>query len=157
MLPELKLPGYSFRIREEKGKTCIFDEIRKKYVALTPEEWVRQHFIFYLSRDKNYPASLMVVERAVRVNRNLLRADLLVCSRNGCPLLVAEFKAPSVKVSQAAFDQLARYNMKLRVPYLVVSNGICHYCCRIDFLRGEYEFLNDIPDFDQLTGAEMSE
>ena len=147
MLQKLNLPSYSFRTRQEVDKTYIFDEIRKKFLLLTPEEWVRQNFIRYLVAEKGFPAALLIIERGLKVNRNPFRADLLVCDRMGAPLLVAEFKAPAVKLSQAAFDQIARYNMQFRVPYLIVSNGLNHYCCQIDFIAESYTFLKEIPDF----------
>jgi hypothetical protein len=147
MLQKLNLPSYSFRTRQEADKTYIFDEIRKKFLLLTPEEWVRQNFIRYLVAEKGFPTALLIIERGLKVNRNPFRADLLVCDRMGAPLLVAEFKAPAVKLSQAAFDQIARYNMQFRVPYLIVSNGLNHYCCQIDFIAESYTFLKEIPDF----------
>ncbi len=147
MLPELNLPSYSFRTRHNAGKTFIFDEVRKKFLVLTPEEWVRQNFIRYLAGEKGFPPALMVIERGLKVNRNPFRADLLICDRTGAPLLAAEFKAPEIRITQAAFDQIARYNMQFRVPYLIVSNGLDHYCCKIDFQAGSYVFLKDIPEF----------
>ncbi|MEN6454118.1 MAG: type I restriction enzyme HsdR N-terminal domain-containing protein [Prolixibacteraceae bacterium] len=151
MLTKLNLPSYSFRTRQEADKTYIFDEIRKKYLLLTPEEWVRQNFIRYLTGEKNFPAALMIIERGLKVNGNPFRADLLICDRMGAPLLVVEFKAPAIRISQAAFDQIARYNMRYRVPYLIVSNGLSHFCCKIDFLSESYMFLNKIPDFKEIT------
>jgi type I site-specific restriction endonuclease len=150
MLPNLNLPLYSFRTREDAGKTYIFDEIRKKFLLLTPEEWVRQNFIRYLSNEKGFPPALMVIERGLKINQNPFRADLLVYDRMGAPLLVVEFKAPAVKITQAAFDQIARYNMQFKVPYLIVSNGLDHYCCKIDFLAENYTFLKEIPEFKEL-------
>ncbi|MEL7589227.1 MAG: type I restriction enzyme HsdR N-terminal domain-containing protein [Prolixibacteraceae bacterium] len=147
MLPELNLPSYSFRTRQKAGKIYIFDEIRKKFLLLTPEEWVRQNFIRYLIAEKGFPPALMIIERGLKVNQNPFRADLLVCDRSGAPLLVVEFKAPPVKITQAAFDQIARYNMQFRVPYLIVSNGLSHFCCQIDFLSESYAFLKEIPGF----------
>jgi hypothetical protein len=151
MLTKLNLPSYSFRTRQEADKTYIFDEIRKKYLLLTPEEWVRQNFIRYLTGEKNFPAALMIIERGLKVNGNPFRADLLICDRMGAPLLVVEFKAPAIRISQAAFDQIARYNMRYRVPYLIVSNGLSHFCCKIDFLSESYMFLNKVPDFKDIT------
>ncbi|MGV8095962.1 MAG: type I restriction enzyme HsdR N-terminal domain-containing protein [Mangrovibacterium sp.] len=150
MLPNLNLPSYSFRTREDAGKTYIFDEIRKKFLLLTPEEWVRQNFIRYLSNEKGFPPALMVIERGLKINQNPFRADLLVYDRMGAPLLVVEFKAPEVKITQKAFDQIARYNMQFKVPYLIVSNGLDHYCCKIDFLAENYIFLKEIPEFKEL-------
>lgn len=154
MLPKLNLPSYSFRVRSDADKTYIFDTIRKKFLLLTPEEWVRQNFIRYLISEKSFPAALMVIERGLKVNGNPFRADLLICGRSGAPLLVVEFKAPEVKISQQAFDQIARYNMKFRVPYLIVSNGLSHFCCQIDFEAENYVFLKEIPDFKDMIAGE---
>jgi len=151
MLTKLNLPSYSFKTRQDADKTYIFDEIRKKFLLLTPEEWVRQNFIRYLTGEKGFPASLMIIERGLKVNRNPFRADLLVCDRMGAPLLVVEFKAPAVKITQAAFDQIARYNMRFRVPYLIVSNGLSHFCCKIDLMSESYIFLKEIPYFKEIT------
>lgn len=150
MFPKLNLPSYSFRTRYDAGKTFIFDDIRKKFLVLTPEEWVRQNFIRYLIEEKGFPSALMVIERGLTVNQNPFRADLLIYNRTGTPLLVVEFKAPEVKITQAVFDQIARYNMRFRVPFLIVSNGLDHYCCKIDFQSGSYAFLKEVPEFKKL-------
>ncbi len=150
MFTELNLPTYSFRIQLQDGKKLIFDEIRKKSVVLTPEEWVRQNFIKYLIAEKKFPASLMAIETGLKLNQNQFRADLLVYDRLGKPLLIVEFKAPSVKVTQNTFDQITRYNMTFRVPYLIVSNGLNHYCCQVDLNAHSYAFLKEIPEFGQL-------
>ena len=117
---------------------------------MTPEEEVRQHFIRFLIEEKSFPASLMIIERGLTINGNRFRADLIICSKQGIPILITEFKAPEVKISQNAFDQIARYNMQFRVPYLIVSNGIEHYCCKIDFSTESYSFLKEIPTFDEI-------
>ncbi len=150
MFPKLNLPTYSFRIKQQLGKLRIYDEIRKKYLVLTPEEWVRQNFVRFLIEEKGFPAQLMALESGLTLNRNQFRADLLVYNRMAQPLLVVEFKAPSVKITQDAFDQVARYNMKFKVPYLIVSNGLDHYCCVVDFDAGTYSFLKEVPAFDEL-------
>lgn len=152
MFTKLNLPVFAFRTKQAAGQTFIFDEIRKKFLALTPEEEVRQRFIRLLITEKGYPASLMVIERGLVLNGNRFRADLLLYNRAGNPLLIAEFKAPAVRVTQAAFDQVARYNMRFQVPYLIVSNGLDHYCCRIDFQAGTYFFLAEIPPFEKISG-----
>ena len=149
-MQKLNLPEYSFRIRTENEKESVFDELRKKFVRLTPEEWVRQNFIRFLIADKNYPASLMAVEAGININNNLLRADLIVFGKNGQPVIAVEFKAPSVKISQDTFNQIVRYNMKLKVDYLMVSNGLSHFCCKIDYSTNDYQFLQEIPDFNDL-------
>ncbi|WP_159519249.1 type I restriction enzyme HsdR N-terminal domain-containing protein [Sunxiuqinia indica] len=150
MFAELNLPTYSFRFQDQDGKKLIFDELRKKMIVLTPEEWVRQNFIRYLVDAKGFPPSLMAIETGLKLNRNQFRADLLVYNRRGKPLLIVEFKAPSVKIAQQTFDQITRYNMTFQVPYLIVSNGLCHYCCSVDIEKKSYSFLKEIPDFQQL-------
>lgn len=150
MLTELNLPTYSFRFQTQQNRQLIFDAIRKKFVALTPEEWVRQHFVRFLVEDKQYPASLMAIETGLKINQNQFRADLLVHNRKGEPLVLVEFKAPTVKVTQQTFDQITRYNMTFRVPYLIVSNGMEHYCCAVDLENQSYAFLKEIPEFGEL-------
>lgn len=150
MFKQLNLPTYSFRTRQADSKILIFDEIRKKFLVLTPEEWVRQNFIRYLVEEKNFPASLMAVETGLKLNQNQFRADLLVYSKAGNPLMIVEFKAPEVKITQKTFDQIARYNLTFMVPYLLVSNGLNHYCCQVDFEARNYQFFKDIPSFTDL-------
>lgn len=146
-MQKLNLPEYDLRIKKEKNRTLIFDGIRKKYVALTPEEWVRQNFIQFLKMEKKFPESLMAVEKQIMVNGNPRRFDLLIYSRNGQPHLIAEFKAPNVKITQDTFDQVVRYNMTLRVEHVVVSNGMQHFACQIDYTSNSYSFLREIPEF----------
>lgn len=149
-MQKLNLPEYTFTIRNENSKPQIFDSIRKKYVRLTPEEWVRQNFIQFLILEKKYSPALFAVEAGVNVNSNPQRADLVVFDRQGSPAMVVEFKAPEVKITQQTFDQIARYNMPLKVNFLIVSNGLQHYCCRLDFENGTYSFLQDIPEFNEI-------
>jgi len=146
-MEKLNLPEYAFRIKNEDGKRMIFDSIRKKFVVLTPEEWVRQNFIQYLKIEKKYPENLMAVEKQIKVNGKQRRFDLLIYLKNGQPLLIAEFKAPSVKITQNAFDQVVRYNMILRVQHVVVSNGLQHFACEIDYPNNSYAFLHGIPEY----------
>jgi type I site-specific restriction-modification system R (restriction) subunit len=146
-MQELNLPAYEFRIKTEGTKKYIFDLVRKRFVLLTPEEWVRQHFMRYLSEEKKYPESLMAVEKQITLNGKLFRFDLLVYRRNGQPLLIAEFKAPGVKISQDTFDQVVRYNMALKVERVVVSNGLQHFVCEIDYQQNNYKYLREVPDF----------
>jgi len=146
-MEKLNLPIYDFRMRIVEGKQLIFDNIRKKFVVLTPEEWVRQNFIQYLIKDKKYPETLMAVEKQIMVNQKQRRFDLLIYSRNGQPHLIAEFKAPNVKITQDTFDQVVRYNMALRVERVVVSNGLQHFACDIDYKNNSYSFLQEIPEF----------
>jgi type I site-specific restriction-modification system R (restriction) subunit len=146
-MQKLNLPEYNFRIKTEGEKTQIFDGIRKKFVVLTPEEWVRQNFIEYLKKEKNYPETLMAVEKQIAVNGMQRRFDLLVYTRNGQPLLIAEFKAPEIKITQEVFDQVVRYNMALRVEKVIVSNGLQHFACEIDYTKNSYLYLPEIPAF----------
>ena len=146
-MQKLNLPEYAFRTKTENGKELIFDEIRKKFVVLTPEEWVRQNFIKFLIKDKKYPEGLMAVEKQIVVNSNPRRFDLLIYLRNGQAHLIAEFKAPNVKITQDTFDQVVRYNMALRVERVIVSNGIQHFVCEIDYVNNSYLFLKEIPEF----------
>ncbi|MCD6354648.1 MAG: type I restriction enzyme HsdR N-terminal domain-containing protein [Prolixibacteraceae bacterium] len=147
MMQKLNLPEYVFRTKTEEGKRSIFDSIRKKFVTLTPEEWVRQNFIEYLKREKKYPETLMVVEKQILVNKQQRRFDLLVYKRTGQPYLIAEFKAPGVKITQDTFDQVVRYNMVLRVERVIVSNGLQHFACKIDYANNSYKYLKEIPEF----------
>jgi len=147
-MQRLNLPAYEPRIREDhKGKREIFDPFRKKFVRLTPEEWVRQHFLNYLVVAKGFPASVIVVEAFLPVNRLKKRCDILVYGPAGKPVLVVECKAPEVEITQAVFDQVARYNMTLLVDYLVVTNGMQHYACRIDHRKRKFEFLQEVPEY----------
>ncbi len=146
-MQKLNLPTYDFRTKVVNEKTFIFDEIRKKFLVLTPEEWVRQNFMKYLILEKKYPASFFAIEKVVDLNGQQQRFDLLVYNRTGKPYLIVEFKAPSVKVSQAAFDQVVRYNMALKVDFIIVSNGLQHFICFIDYSKNSYEFLKEIPDY----------
>ena len=145
---QLNLPAYNFRIIKKNEKPFIFDDLRKKFVALTPEEWVRQHFIRFLIDVKHYPASLIAIEKQLVINGLKKRCDAVVYSRNAEPLMIIEFKATTVSIAQQTFDQAAVYNSKLKVDYFIISNGLKHYCCRLDKNVLQYNFLDDIPDFD---------
>ena len=146
-MQKLNLPVYEFRTKTEGSKKFIFDSIRKRFVVLSPEEWVRQNFIKYLVLEKHYPESLMAVEKQISLNGKLFRFDLVVYRRNGQPLLIVEFKAPDVKISQETFDQVVRYNMALKVERVVVSNGIQHYVCEINYKTNSYVYLREVPEF----------
>ena len=146
-MQKLNLPEYTFRIKQENAKQLIFDKIRKKFVVLTPEEWVRQNFIEYLNNEKKYPIALMAVEKQIIVNGKQRRFDLLIYNRKGQPQLIAEFKAPDVKITQETFDQVVRYNMALRVEKVIVSNGLQHFACDIDYRNNNYKYLTEIPVF----------
>ncbi|MBQ9077337.1 MAG: type I restriction enzyme HsdR N-terminal domain-containing protein [Muribaculaceae bacterium] len=147
----LNLPQYKFNIRHTSSGDKIYDRLRNKYVALTPEEWVRQHFTSYLIEHKGYPASLMANEVPLTLNGTSRRSDTVVFNRNGKPLVIIEYKACSVDISQKTFDQIVRYNMVLHAQYLIVSNGMNHYCCHIDYDSHSYSFLPEIPDYNTLT------
>jgi hypothetical protein len=142
---KLNLPAYDFRYRNEGGKLQVLDVYRKRFVKLTPEEEVRQRFARYLVEEKGYPASLILTEHPLKVNKLTRRCDILVHKPAGHPILLVECKAPEVNISQATFDQVARYNLAFRVSYLIVTNGLKHYCCRIDFSTEKISFLGEIP------------
>lgn len=148
----LNLPSYQFKTRIKEGKQEIFDPVRRKFVALTPEEWVRQHFVNYLHVEKAVPITLMAVEQMLVYNTMKRRSDILVYSSKGFPVLMVECKASTIELSQKVFDQIARYNLTLKVPFLIVTNGIEHLCCRINFEEASYRFLEEIPDFEEMTG-----
>ena len=147
---QLNLPPYSPRIQEKSGRLAIFDMLRRKYVALTPEEWVRQHFVNYLTRHKGYPKGLLANEVELRIGEKRLRCDTILYNREMQPRMIVEYKAPGIEVTQRVFNQISAYNMLLHVDYLVVSNGVSHYCCRMDYDRQCYEFLTEIPDYGSL-------
>ena len=149
-MERLNLPTYSFNIKLIEQRKYIFDFIRKKFAILTPEEWVRQNFLRFLVEDKKYPASLIAVEMEFKLNNLSKRSDAVVHDKNGKPFLILEFKAPDIKINQKVFDQIARYNMKLNVDFLIVSNGMEHFCCKIDYEKQDYIFLNEVPEFGQI-------
>ena len=151
MIP-LKLPQYNLNIKQSEGKSSVFDIIRKKYVALTREEWVRQNFIHFLIEEKNYPQSLISVEYSLKLLKMHKRSDIVLFDNQGSPRVIVECKAPEIKISQDTFDQAARYNMSLKVDYLIVSNGLDHYCCKINYEKESYEFLTDVPDYSLIRG-----
>jgi hypothetical protein len=146
-MQKLQFPSYSFRFKNSENKIAIFDEIRKKFILLTPEEWVRQHVVQYLLQDKNYPKSYINIEKLIKVNELKKRYDIVVYQPNGELFLLIECKAPEVKISQQTFDQIARYNLVLNAKYLMVSNGLNHYFCKIDFEKEKYVFLEELPNF----------
>ncbi|MFZ4671277.1 MAG: type I restriction enzyme HsdR N-terminal domain-containing protein [Flavobacterium sp.] len=146
-MQKLNFPSYSFRFKNSENKVSIFDDIRKKFIILTPEEWVRQHTVQYLLQDKNYPKSYLNVEKLISINDIHKRYDIVVFKPNGDLFLLIECKAPEVKISQATFDQIARYNLKLNAQYLMVTNGVNHYFCQMDFEKEQYVFLEKLPNF----------
>ena len=143
----LNLPHYKFKIKSSENKRFIFDNLRKKYIVLTPEEWVRQHYVSYLQNEKKYPESLMAVEKQLTINGLKKRTDILIFNKNGLPEIIVECKAPSVEITQSTFDQIARYNLKLNAKYLIVTNGLSHFYCQVDHEKASYNFLKDIPPF----------
>jgi len=150
-MEKLNLPDYTFKTRQlPEGKVEIFDPVRKKYLILTPEEWVRQNFIQYLVNEKEYPQSLVLIEKGLSLNRMKKRFDAVVYSKQGQPLVLIEFKSPQVKIDQKVFEQIAAYNLQLKVKYLIVSNGLKHYCCMINYSTGKIEFLVEIPIYEEL-------
>lgn len=153
-MQELNLPIYKFRLKMTGSEGRIFDVVRKKFVALTPEEWVRQNFIRFMMDQKHVPAGLIAIERSIIMNTMSRRPDVLIHDRKGSAVMIIECKAPEVKISQIAFDQIARYNAVLKVPHLVVTNGLEHYCCQMDYMANTYKFLQDIPDYAAMTGTD---
>jgi len=147
----LNLPHKELILRKQEGKTEVFDSLRKKWIVLTPEEEVRQQFVHFLMEEKHYPAGLLAIEYSLKVNSMKRRADVVAFDGFGHPLLLVECKAPSVKINQEVFDQIARYNLSMKVDYLIITNGLKHYCCQMDMKNQRYYFLEDIPDYQQIT------
>ena len=146
----LNLPSYEAKIVQRNGKNVIFDIIRRRYVALTPEEWVRQHFVHFLLAHKGYPQALMANEVQVQLNGTKKRCDTVLYRRDLTARMIVEYKAPEIEITQKVFDQITRYNMVLKVDYLIVSNGLNHYCCHIDYNTKTYLFLPEIPHYSEL-------
>ena len=146
-MERLNLPTYNFKLKNSQNKTLIFDKLRKKYVVLTPEEWVSQHFVHFLIDKKNYPETLIAIEKQLTINNLKKRTDILIFNTNGNPEIIIECKAPSVRISQETFDQIARYNIKLNAKFLIVTNGITHFYCQMDFNNKTYIFLKDFPSY----------
>jgi len=146
----INLPPKKIKLRQLEGKVEVFDVLRKKWLILTPEEEVRQRFLHYMMDEKKYPAGLLAVEYSLKVNSLKRRADVVVFNRFGHPLLLVECKAPSVKIDQKVFDQIARYNLSMKVDFLVVTNGLEHFCCQLDFKNQKYHFLQDIPFYEEI-------
>ena len=146
-MQQLNFPVYNFRFKNSENKVSIFDEIRKKFIILTPEEWVRQHVVRFLLEEKKYPKSLLNVEKVLDVNGLRKRYDVVVFNSDGSINILIECKAPEIKTAQATFDQIARYNMTLKAEFLMVTNGLNHYFCQIDFENEKYAFLEALPDY----------
>ena len=148
---ELNLPIFEAKIKKVAGDIFIFDLIRKKYILLSPEEWVRQNFLNYLIQHKNYPGSLMENEAIIKLNNMTRRCDTVVYNNNLKPLAIVEYKRPEVEIDQKVFDQIVRYNIVLRVDFLIVSNGLSHYCCKMNYENQSYSFLESIPEYSELS------
>lgn len=142
---QLNLPTYEYKIRTAGQSKQIFDLLRKKYVVLTPEEWVRQHFIQFLISEKKYPASLMSVERGLKINSLQKRTDIVVFNKFGNPWMIVECKSPTIEITEDTLFQAARYNMSLNVQFLSLTNGLEHYCCKIE--KKSIVFLDDLPEY----------
>jgi hypothetical protein len=149
-MQSLNLPQYQPRLSTKNGKTFIFDPLRRKEVTLTPEEWVRQHFVHYLITARSYPPERIANEVSINVNSTSKRCDTVVYDDYLKPLAIIEYKAPDVTITNEVFDQVSRYNSALRVPCLMVSNGLTHYCCFIDYLTMEYRFMENIPKYEDI-------
>jgi hypothetical protein len=147
-MQKLHFSDFNFRFQKKETTILIFDEIRKKFTVLTPEEWVRQHVVHFLTYEKKYPKSLISVEKVITINGLKKRYDIVVYDTNGQVLILIECKAPHIKTSQNTFDQIARYNKALNAPFLMVTNGLNHYFCKMDFDNECYIFIKNLPDFD---------
>lgn len=149
-LPELTLPVCDIPLKSDRDMDRIYDHLRQKWVALTPEEWVRQHFVRWLEAERGYISGRMGNEVAITLNRTLRRCDTVIYDSHRSPLMIVEYKAPNVAITQKVFDQIVRYNMVLFAPYIAVSNGLKHFCCAIDFAARSYRFLEDIPMYQDI-------
>ena len=149
-MQQLNLPPYPFRFRKTNGQDEIFDKTRRRYVSLTAEEWVRQHFLMYLHLHLGYPLSTMAVEKSIKVNRMPRRFDIVVYIRSGKPGMLVECKAPEIELTQDVLDQAGRYNLSLNVPYIIITNGMKHLCCRFDEQERSWKFLEMIPRYSDL-------
>jgi len=147
---QLNLPTYDLRLRRTGNRDMIFDVLRRKYVALTPEEWVRQHFVHFLIEHKGYPTALLANEIELRIGGKHLRADTLLYNKELRPHMLIEYKSPTIALTQKVFDQISAYNLLLHADYLIVSNGMQHICCRMDYEQNTYHFLEEIPDYSEL-------
>ena len=144
-MQELNFPKYPFRFKSSENKLAVFDEIRKKFILLTPEEWVRQNVVKYLLNEKKYPKSLINVEKVIKINDLTKRYDVVVYNSDGSIFLLVECKAPHIKITQETFNQIARYNLALKAEHLMVTNGLNHYFCKMDFENQKYVFLEELP------------
>ena len=149
-MTELCLPPADLKLRQAERGLEVYDRLRKKWLMLTPEEWVRQHFTSYLITYKSYPAGLMANEVSITLNNTSRRCDTVVYNRQLKPIAIVEYKEPGVAITQNVFEQIARYNIVLKVKYLIVSNGLRHYCCEVDALNNRYKFIQEIPCYSDI-------
>jgi len=149
-MDSLNLPSYEIKIAERDGRTVVFDTLRRRFVALTPEEWVRQHFVHYLLEHKHYPIGLLANEVELRCGDKRLRCDSVLYDPQLHPKMIVEYKAPTVKITQKTFEQIFAYNLLLHVDYLIVSNGLQHFCCKTDYDNRRCAFLKDVPDYQEI-------
>jgi len=149
-MQKLNLPAHDFSIKREKDKLYIFDDFRKKWIVLTPEEWVRQHLLMFLIKNKNYPKSLIAIERLVNVNGLSQRFDAVLFNSSAQPIAVIECKAPSIKITDSTLAQAIRYNATIKAPYLILTNGLETFCGVIDLEKNNFSYLKDIPDYSEI-------
>lgn len=149
-LKQLNLPQHPFRLKKEEKGIVIFDEVRKKWLLCTPEEWVRQHFVMYLNSQLEYPLSMIQIEKGLQVHQLKKRCDILLVNQNLTPMVLVECKSADIKITEAVFDQIARYNIPLQLPYLVVTNGLNHYCCEVSHIDQTYKFIPEIPSWNEI-------
>lgn len=149
-MQQLTLPPFDARIKKQHDKTLILDMLRRKYVALTPEEWVRQHFVHYLVERLGYPQALLANEVELHIGEKRLRCDTILYNRSLQPLAIIEYKAPHIALQQKVLQQIAAYNLLLHVDYLMISNGVQHYCCQMDYEHHSYRFLDSIPSYSKI-------
>ncbi|NPA45356.1 MAG: type I restriction enzyme HsdR N-terminal domain-containing protein [Chlorobi bacterium] len=147
MFPKLNLPQYNLKYKETEKGIYVFDIIRKKYILMTPEEHVRQQFIHFLIEEKKYPKGLLAIEKQLKIYKLTKRTDIVLYNKNGNVNLIVECKAPKISISQETFDQIARYNMNFKAKFLIVTNGLNHYCCKADYENNSYTFLKEIPNY----------
>lgn len=146
-MQKLNFPSFSFRFKNSENKLSIFDEIRKKFIILTPEEWVRQHVVWFLISEKKYSKNYINIEKSITINKRKKRYDIVVYKPDGSIFLLVECKAPDVVITQETFDQIARYNLVLKADYLMITNGLEHFFCQMDFIEKKYTFLQELPNF----------
>ena len=150
-MQQLNLPPFNIKVAEREGQATIYDFLRHRYIRLTPEEWVRQHFTHFLVEHKGYPTALLANEVTIDVNGVARRCDsVLYKAAGGMPRMIIEYKAPHIHITQSVFQQIYSYNSVLRADYLIVSNGINHYCCHVDYDNMRVDFLKDIPNYIEL-------